>query len=121
MDFDVMVCLEMETSNVNKAFNEVFEWMRDINMAEESDEILNKLAERVRHDNPFNCFVSGKYDFDPTNKMIRMIFELAEEAIKEKFPDAVITYKVNGYNSKFKIDDATYDKGWAEYQKEKAE
>ena len=118
MNYDVFSCMELNTENVNKAFNDVWEWMCDINMSAEADELIDYLAEALKQNNPFNLSVHRTFDIDPTNKIIRIIYELAENTIKEKYPDAEITWSVNGYNSKFAIDDATYQKGWEEYQKE---
>ena len=104
MDSLLFSCLDMNVDNTTKAFEDVIAWMEDINMVDEAEKFAEGFIDVVAKNNPFASF-------NPENKMIKLISETAEKVIKEKYPNAVVTYKVNGYNSKFKIDDETYKIG----------
>ena len=111
--YNLFDCVGVNVSNVNRAFDNVLSWMDDINMASEADDMVDELQSVYAKDNPFDC-TQGNRDYDPTNKMIRLLYEHATATIKRKFPDAIIVCVVDGYNSSFKIDDDTYEKGRAE-------
>lgn len=107
-------CLDMDAENVNRAFEDVLAWMEDLNMKEESDAFADEFIDVVAKDNPFNIYANNRMFTSPEYKMIALIYETATEWIKRKYPNAVTTYKVSGYNSTFKVDDETYDKAYRE-------
>lgn len=117
--FDVMKELEFNAYDIAKAFHDVEEWLRDINMMHTSDYIMERLPVLMAQQNPFKHYSDeGKmYYRTPTNEVITMIYTIAQEEILKRYPDAKITFKANGYNSRFNIDEKTHQKGWEAYQR----
>ena len=111
MSYLLYSCIDMDVENTNKAFEDVISWMEDINMTEEAEKFADEFGEVLERNNPFSPRLHDKFYSSPQDKMIALIYETAEKVIKEKYPNAVITTKVNGYNSTFKIDDETYKIG----------
>ena len=115
--FDLMRdCLEFNTEHITNAFDDVEGWFRDIGIS--SDPIVEHLPEVLAEYNPLEHFSYGSYNKLPTNMVISMIYDLAKKEVLKKFPNAKFECKVDGYSSRFKIDDETYQKGWEEYHKE---
>ena len=83
-------------------------------------DFLGGLPEIMRNENPFCLWVQntakyGDHVFaDADDKMTFLIYEEAKRRIEEKYPDAKIRYKLNGYYSAFIVDKDTYEKAYLE-------
>lgn len=112
--------LNLDMEVVNNVFNSVLSWLTELNMENSLMAFCDQIAEAMQRENPFvPCIhIPSRYEdyvFDsPTNKMIYMIYAEAKKAIIAEYPNAVISFRVDGYNSKFSVDDETYDKAYKE-------
>ena len=93
---------ELDTEYVNRAYSKVEDEMRYIDMKDKADEILDEVKREMENDNPFCTW--NTHDLFPTRKIIRMIYEHAERAIKAKYPNAVVDYVVSDYNARFDVE-----------------
>lgn len=93
---------DLDTDYINRAYSEVEDEMRYIDMKNEADDILEEVKKEMEKDNPF-CTWQTHQDLTPTRKVIRMIYEHAERAIKAKYPYAVVDYVASDYNARFDV------------------
>ena len=108
--FDLFLCLNMNSEHINKAFDQLCTLMDDLNMCDESDILPSALERELAKNNLFSAYGSES----PTDKAIRLLYDVAEEFIKTKYPNAEISRSVNGYDSFIKVDNTTYEKGLKE-------
>ena len=112
--------LNLDMEVLNNVFNSVLSWLTELNMEDYLMIYCKRVAEAMEKENPFVPYIHipSRYEdhvFDsPTNKMIYMIYAEAKKAILTEYPNAVIKFRVDGYNSKFSVDDETYDKAYKE-------
>lgn len=105
---------ELDTEDVNKAFDDVRDWFHELNMEDEEEGLYSLIPQRLRDENIFSSYRHGMFVETPTDRMIKIIYEEAESMIKAKYPNAEVTYKIEGYYSTFKVDEATYEKAYQE-------
>ena len=106
--------IDFNEEYIDAAFEAIYELLVNINMRDKADDLYEALPRALESENPFNTHYRTSYERTPTNKVIHIIYDLASDMIREKFPEAKITYKVDGYNSDFDVDEETYAKGDAE-------
>ncbi len=109
--YSIFSDIEMNTEHVNKAYTDVIEWMCDIDLKEEAEDLYRGVKEALKETNPFTDPYDGKYHLDPTDTMINIIYDVAKRIILRYYPNATVSYHVRGYDSDFKIDDDTYNEG----------
>lgn len=116
----IMSDIDFNEVHINNAFEDVYALLTDINMKDEADSLYDALTDALSTDNPFDRHYKGTYERTPTNKVIHIIYDIATAKIMAKFPEAYVTYSVNGYDSAISVDDETFKKGdkerWADYE-----
>lgn len=114
-------CIDLDCHAVRKAFDDVLSWLDELNMKSAGDSMCEEIADVFSKENPFTPFIDNteryldKVFSSATNKMIYLIFVEASNKIREKYPDAKISYVANGDMSIFTVDDETYEKAHNEW------
>ena len=117
----LMRLYEFIPEHIDKAYEDVYGWMRDMGMEEEAEAIMDELPQKLAEHNPFTGWNGRSFFPDPTDVVIDLIYGIAKEKITAKYPEASFETSACGYSSYFKIDTVTYDKAWEEYHRRLAE
>ena len=100
---------DLDVAYVNETYANVERVMSDLNMNAETWDVIDEVKEELKSNNIF-CLYEPTIEASPTKKMIRILFEHASKAIMNRYPNAIVTYKVSGYNASFEVDRETYKK-----------
>ena len=118
--------LDFDSAVINKVYDDLCDvfksdlCMTDYIKAEESN-VLDAFKEELKDFNPFLCSYGNHFYSYPTYAFIAMMYEVATKFIKEKYPEADISYRIYGINSSFSVDDATCEKAREAYEKAREE
>ena len=116
MKTNLLNMIELNADHIDRAYDDLVLLLEDIGMKDKADDIVYALPAKLATANPFMGWFEGLFYPTPTDVIISEIYDLAKGYIKEKYPEAEIGYKANGYYSTFNIDAKTYNNAVANYK-----
>ena len=98
---EVLDWIELYSDHIDKAYSHIEGYFNDLHIKDKLDDIIAELPK----------FYATSFDWTmPTVSMITGLFTLAEREIKNKYPNAIVTWKIphlDGYDADFDVDDDT--------------
>ena len=109
---DVLSCIDLNEKAINNAYKTIEDLFSDLNMKDKAENIIEKLPTEL----------SNTFEWaEPTRYFIRSMFTLAAHEIRNKYPDALVSFIVpysDGYKANIDVDDDTYKLAEKSYEEE---